>query len=426
MRLGDMIHQALAGVRRHRARTTLVLIELIVGIAAVTIVLGLSAGLNADYQTSMNVMGRDVIAIEFITGALDKIREPSMDTAYADTAYENTARLVAACPLVKAVTKVDRIPFVLQRARGEWVDKNRSRYMSNVFRVDSSFERVFRPKMLHGTWFTSSDEEAGIAGAVITAKLAKACFGKEDALGEELVFPASSGLSNTFVITGVLDPSFRFPRHEMVLSGVEVEEYVVFVPGWAVPASIGNVKLIDEGGQRYWACAQSEESVYAAAREIDEYFLPTQESIMYSIQPAHELIAKTWEGIHWIVIALSLFAWCVLIIASFGLSGIMFITVRERMKEMGIRSSLGASPGEIIGQFLMEVVALSLVGGLGGIILAAAIFGLVSPMNLPRAAGIGAYLKAAGISVALGIIAGCYPAVQAGLQSPVKALERTL
>ena len=98
----------------------------------------------------------------------------------------------------------------------------------------------------------------------------------------------------------------------------------------------------------------------------------------------------------------------------------------ERMKEMGIRSSLGASPGEIIGQFLMEVVALSLVGGLGGIILAAAIFGLVSPMNLPRAAGIGAYLKAAGISVALGIIAGCYPAVQAGLQSPVKALERTL
>ena len=238
MRLGDMIHQALAGVRRHRARTTLVLIELIVGIAAVTIVLGLSAGLNADYQTSMNVMGRDVIAIEFITGALDKIRESSMDTAYADTAYENTARLVVACPSVKAVTKVDRIPFVLQRARGEWVDKNRSRYMSNVFRVDNSFERVFRPKMLHGTWFTSSDEEAGIAGAVITAKLAKACFGKEDALGEELVFPASSGLSNTFVITGVLDPSFRFPRHEMVLSGVEVEEYVVFVPGWAA-CSIG-------------------------------------------------------------------------------------------------------------------------------------------------------------------------------------------
>lgn len=421
MRLGDMIHQALAGVRGHRARTILVLIELIVGIAAVTIVLGLSAGLNADYQTSINVMGRDVIAIEFITGSLDKIREPSMDTAYVDT-----AGLVATCPLVKAVTKVDRISFVLQRARGEWVDKSKPRYMSNVFRVDNSFERVFRPKMLHGTWFTSSDEEGGIAGVVITAKLAKACFGKEDALGEELVFPASSGLSNTFVITGVLDPSFRFPRHEMVLSGVEVEEYVVFVPNWAVPASIGNVKLIDEGGQRYWACAQSEESVYAAAKEMDEYFSPMQESILYSIQPAHELIAKAWEGIHWIVIVLSLFAWCVLIIASFGLSGIMFITVRERMKEMGIRSSLGATPGEIIGQFLMEVVALSLLGGVGGIVLAAAIFGLVSPMDLPRAAGFGAYFKAAGISIVLGIIAGCYPAIQAGLKSPVKALERTL
>lgn len=104
------------------------------------------------------------------------------------------------------------------------------------------------------------------------------------------------------------------------------------------------------------------------------------------------------------------------------LSGIMFIAVRERMKEIGIRSSLGAAPSEIIGQFMLEVVALSLVGGIGGIVLAAAIFGLISPMDLPRAAGIGAYLKATGLSITLGIIAGCYPAIQAGLKSPVMFL----
>lgn len=421
MRLQDMIHQALAGARRHRSRATLVLVELIVGIAAVTIVLGLSAGLNADYQASMDAMGRDVIAIQFHMGALDTGIQPSMDRAYADM-----GGLVGACPSVEAVTKVDSIPFVLQRAQGESVDTTGMQYVSNPLRVDDSFERVFRPKMLHGTWFTSSDEQAGIHGAIITSKLAKALFGKENAVGEELHFHSSTKLTRTFVVTGILDSSFRFPKYGMVPVGVEAEEYVAFIPDWAMPLSIGTVKVMNEGASRYWAIARSEGAVSAAVKEIDRYLSPIREKIVYSVTSAHELLAKEWEGTQWMVIAVSIFAWSVLIIASFGLSGIMFIAVRERMKEIGIRSSLGAAPSEIIGQFMLEVVALSLVGGIGGIVLAAAIFGLISPMDLPRAAGIGAYLKAAGLSITLGIIAGCYPAIQAGLKSPVKALERTL
>jgi putative ABC transport system permease protein len=113
-----------------------------------------------------------------------------------------------------------------------------------------------------------------------------------------------------------------------------------------------------------------------------------------------------------------------LIVGGIGIMNIMLVSVRERTREIGIRKSIGARSRDILAQFLVESVTLSLLGGLVGVLIGvAATFGLSSLAAMDVSLDPGTILVAVGFSVAIGVIFGVWPARQAARLDPITALH---
>jgi ABC-type antimicrobial peptide transport system permease subunit len=113
-----------------------------------------------------------------------------------------------------------------------------------------------------------------------------------------------------------------------------------------------------------------------------------------------------------------------LVVGGVGIMNIMLVSVTERTREIGLRMAVGAEPGDILRQFLLEAVVLCLIGGAVGIILGRSSAYLVASfLHWPIAASVGAILAAVAVSASVGVLFGYYPAWKASRFDPIEALR---
>ncbi|GIP61006.1 ABC transporter permease [Paenibacillus sp. FSL W8-0186] len=273
--------------------------------------------------------------------------------------------------------------------------------------------RMQKIDIVAGRFFTSQEERARQKVAVVDSKFAEKVYGSEKAaIGRKLVL--SDG---TFRIVGVYKPQ------DSILSGMQGEQYSAFAPITAMPPGKNGE------GERFQALevvAASPEKTDETVQTVKKWLanLNNVNTSAYASQTgkeAEQMVSSTFSILQTIIGSI---AGISLLVGGIGVMNIMLVSVTERTREIGIRKAIGATPGTIMLQFMIEAVVLCFIGGTAGALLglgAAFLFSTIS--GWPFVVSLWAILLAFGFSAAVGIFFGLYPANKASKLHPIEALR---
>ncbi|MEY3398995.1 MAG: hypothetical protein RL220_1589, partial [Bacteroidota bacterium] len=390
-------------------RTVLSLLGIAIGIFSIILVLSVVDSMEADMKESFDMIGSDVLFIQKWPMAPEE-----GDEEYAWWKYMSRRQptLDDMELLKERLTKASAVSFdantpATSRFENNFIES------SYVIAVTYQYREVIAVELEQGRYFTNQEAEGGRDVAIIGHTVAEQLFGTIDPLGKEI----RVGGQQVQVI-GV------FEKEGQSLFGSGFDQ-VVMVP-YAFGLRLLNPERVDANitikAKPGISNKELRDEVIANFRAI--------RGIKPSVSNDFSIIESTMiSGMVDSVIGVFNIAGLVIgifaiLVGAFSIANIMFVSVRERTNIIGIQKSLGARNAFILGQFLFESVALSIIGGIFGLILvwlATTLLSAVADFNfiLPFSR----ILMGIGIAVVVGLISGIIPALMAARMNPVDAMR---
>lgn len=409
---GEIITVALDSVWVHRFRSLLTILGIVIGITTVVTVSSLLTGLREGVTTFFSEFGPDNVFIARYSG------DPNQSPRPAEIRRKNvgpeTAELIRRLvPTVEDVSVTMYLPsFVGRNPITAKVPGFESDQVNMVGMTATGF--VTQPKnFLSGRPFTEEEDRRSARVCVMGPKLAEALFPNGGAVGQ---FVTVAG--GEYRIIGVMEEAKGGFFGEN-----PIDRQVI------VPLSVARLRY--PGIDRFVVIAKARENRRADAeeeiRQVMRRFRKTPAGAEddFSLTTADQIVAR-FDSISQVIVLVSIaLSGLGLLVGGIGVMNIMLVSVTERTKEIGIRKALGARKLDIIVQFLAEAVALTGAGGLLGIVISIAVTLIVGKLvpSLPSAVPPMALAAGFGVSVAIGIFFGTWPAVKAASLDPVEALR---
>ncbi|MBM3985203.1 MAG: ABC transporter permease [Planctomycetes bacterium] len=401
---------ALAGrsLMRHRVRTALAMLGIVIGIAAVICMVALGQGASGMVQAQLDAMGRNLLMI--LPGAAASSGGFSFGggTGVELTPADADA-LLEQVPLLVAVTPVER-------TRGQQlVFGNRNWVPGQVYGVGHTFPQVRSWPAEEGEFFSERDVVAGARVCLLGGTVAERLFEGESPLGKTLRIK-----NLPFRVVGVLSPKGTSSM------GTDLDDSLVMP--WTTCLNVIEGSAFDNVDQVLAATARPEDIPQAVA-EITEVLrarhrLAPGEPDDFSVRPMAEMAAGGVETAKTMSALLAGIASISLLVGGIGIMNIMLVSVTERTREIGLRLAVGARGRDILQQFLVEAVLLTGAAGVLGLLVGAGASRLLAqangwPLLLSPALMGGTAL----FSCAVGVFFGLYPALRAARLDPIEALR---
>lgn len=392
MRLAEAWRVALGALRANRLRSGLTMLGVVIGVAAVVVLVAIGTGTKQEVERQVEGLGSNLLIV--VPGRVDFGSAPAVSRISLSD--------------VDAVTRLvgDRNRVAVSVTSGETVRVGTASRFTTVVGVMETTPQVFVRDMARGAYLSRSDVDTARRVAVLGSTVARQLFGDREPVGQQATI---AGVR--FRVVGVFAPlgqSLGVDRDDEVHIPVTTAHRLfgtTRIDGIAVKAP--DRGGIDELGTRIVA--------ELSQRHPDtEFSAVTQEQILGVLGD----ILGVLTGV------LAAIAGISLLVGGVGVSNIMLVSVRERVREIGLRKAVGARPRDIGVQFLLEAVLLTTVGGAIGIGLgvgAALLVAVLSPV--PAAVTWWAMALAFGVSAVVGIVFGVVPAQRAGRLDPVVALR---
>lgn len=346
----------------------------------------------------IQAIGANMIYADYQGGAqrIDSTPDP-MTVEDVQAVREQVPSVVAASP---TVTLNDRIS----------VGGGKQRDIL-VMGVAPEYMRVRNLTVLAGRFFDSEDSAGRNKVGVITDKLALTLYGSYPAsIGQ--IIKLSAGLP--FTIVGVFKESVDTFGQSEIQDDTMLIPYTVsrfFTPTAAVY-------------QIYFSVASAQDVIPATAAIKHVLQSRHRAESVYSVQNLTQLLAVAERTANALTVVLMLVAFVTLLVSGIGIMNIMLASVLERTREIGVRRAIGARQKDVVRQFLIETTIISLTGGVAGILLGVALSQLIGVLaGWSTIVTTSSIVLAFGVSVAIGIVFGLYPAVRASRLDPVKALH---
>jgi putative ABC transport system permease protein len=385
--------EALRSLTASKQRTLLALIGVIIGIGSVMAMLGLGETVKAEALRQFNQMGTDVLTVRPGFGAADDRRQPQPllpEDMTLLARYAQTVRSVS--PEVEIYGKVRSGPAELS---------------GNVKGVWPAFAEINRLKMTKGRFLTDYDRGSPFA------VLGHSAFQKLIDQGARRPLNEITIMGRPYSVIGVLAPA------ELGYNSQTVDE-AVLVP-LDMAQRFSQEPGLNQASVRLWPNVDHD----LASAEINNLLNQFKgESVNLHINSPRQLLEQISRQMRLYTMLLAAVGSISLIVGGVGIMNMMLVSVTERRREIGIRRAMGAQRKDIVSQFLVESMLLSLAGGIIGVALGQAVSLIAASVQGWQQLWVpGAILLCLGVSLAVGLFFGYYPARKAAGLDVIVALR---
>ncbi len=355
MRLIDTIRISTANLKINKLRSCLTILGVVIGVAAVIIICALGEGNRINILKEMERIGADLLWVN--------INSINKDSNSIITGFEEQDMriILQLCSKIKAVSFDERlhsVPFKYLNQKAYFILKG----------INASYQKIHRLKLLKGRFISTMDEKIKAKVCVLEdSRHTKKIFGMSNPIGKEVLINQQS-----FRIVGVIEgkPNLSIG-----------EEGIVYLPFPTFKKTGGIFPP-----QMIYAQADSSTFLKDASEQIKRVlmFRHKREGMEFIVHSLTETLQATQNLIKLATLVIGGIATISLIVGGIGIMNIMLVSVTERTKEIGIRLAVGAIKSDILWQFLIEAVVLSVTGGIIGIVIGGSIDYFVAPLfNVP-------------------------------------------
>ncbi|MFN8634151.1 MAG: ABC transporter permease [Chloroflexota bacterium] len=421
MNIFESVRVAMGALGANKLRTVLTMLGMIIGVCAVISLMSIGQGAQAQVTNQIRGMGTNLLFV----------RPGSTQTSGVRSAQGSAATLT----VDDADAVAREIPTVVATAPeqngGGQIIANGVNTNTRVVGTTPDYTDVRNFKVASGDFISRQDMEGKARVVVLGANVSKTLFGDDDPVGQSVRMSFNNRAATTFQIIGLMEAKGG--------TSLGNQDDQVFVPITTMQARLlaarnvrgaANVSVIN-------IQVSDEKQMTDTVADVGELLRDRHKVVEddFTIQSQEDFLATFSQITQTFTILLGSIAGISLVVGGIGIMNIMLVSVTERTREIGIRKAVGARRKDILSQFLVESVMVSVLGGAVGVALGWGVSRIIAGMPMPGSTGTAAsqglqtvvtpesVLLAFTVSAAVGIFFGIYPASRAARLHPIQALR---
>lgn len=385
MKIYSILKSALSSIWHNKLRSSLTILGLIIGIASVIILVGIGDGATTSVTEQVQSLGSDIIDVKISS---------------SDSTFEYSE--------LDDFEKLDNIASIAPyKNLSGTVTRNSTSSNSTIMAVDNDYLTVTNTELARGRTISIIDIENQSKVCILGSDIATTLFSLSNPVGEQIKIDGDK-----YTVIGLLE-------EQGSSMGTNVDDMIL------IPLTSAKHLGEDTSISNIYVKVENEDNIDYTVNRIENYIRQTLEisSDYYSVS-SQDSVLDTMENVsNTLSLLLGGIASISLIVGGIGVMNVMLVSVTERTKEIGIRKSLGAKKIDILLQFLIEALVLSLLGGIIGVVLGLGIGNLAENFDFTFSPSPTITLIAFSSSAIIGLVFGIFPAYRAAGLNPIDALR---